>query len=388
MKPCALTVNFVLPSYVPTPIGGYRIVYQYANYLAARGHDVSILFPRFCTDTAVPRFVVSFIGKALWAVRLRIAHRPMVDWQPIHPAVKLRLVRDISDRSLAHADAVFATAWDTAGPVARLSASRGRKFYLIQHHETWSGPEAEVNATWLLPMQKIVISRWLMAFGERLGASDMIHIPNAIEHERFRVTTQPENRDGICALYNHAPYKGTPVLLDVLAGFHAISPATRVRMFGQGPRGAELPDWIEYHRNPGQDVLVEQIYNRSLVYVSASIAEGWALPPAEAMACGCLFVGTDIGGFRDYAENGATALLSPSGDHDALLRNLCAGVADDNLRRRLARAGTANIARFTWDSSGRMLEDHIIGALAAAGAPSPAERRVGGFGRLDLLARR
>jgi glycosyltransferase involved in cell wall biosynthesis len=281
-------------------------------------------------------------------------------------------IRNISDRSVADADAVFATAWETAGPVARLAPSKGAKFYLIQHHETWAAPEAEVNATWILPLRKIVIARWLMELGERLGATDMVRIPNAIEHDHFRILQPPDRRDGICALYNTAPYKGTPALLDVLTRFHAVSPATPIRMFGPFARAADLPDWIEYRHNPDQRVLVEEIYNRSLVYVSASVAEGWALPPAEAMACGCLFVGTDIEGFRDYAEHGVTALLSPPGDRDALLSNLLAGIADSELRTRLALAGTQKIAEFTWETSGGALEARIRAAVATAPNACPA----------------
>jgi len=371
MQPKQLRINFVLPSYVAEPIGGYRIVYQYANWLAARGHTVRVLFPRFCTDAAPPRFLRGMAGKLAWAAALRLRHRPLVDWQPLHPAVELRLVRDVSDRSVAAADAVFATAWDTAGPVARLAPSKGAKFYLIQHHETWSAPEAEVNATWRLPLTKIVIAEWLMDLGRCLGATDMVRIPNAIDHDRFRIVAPAGGRDGICALYNAAPYKNMPALLDVLARFHAASPATKVRMFGPKPRATDLPDWIEYHHNPAQDVLVADIYNRSLIYVAASTAEGWALPPAEAMACGCLFVGTDIGGVRDYAEHDTTALLSPPGDRDGLLRNLLAGVADAERRTRLARAGTQRIAGFTWDKSGRALEDTVRRVVAGGALDGP-----------------
>lgn len=375
MQPKPLQINFVLPAYVAEPIGGYRIVYQYANCLAARGHAVRVLFPRFCTDAAVPRFLRGTVGKMAWAAGLRLRHRPLVDWQHLHPAVDLRLVRDISDRSVADADAVFATAWDTAGPVARLSPSKGAKFYLIQHHETWSAPEPEVNATWLLPLHKIVIADWLLDLGGRLGATDMVRIPNAIEHDRFRVTVPADRRSGICALYNAAPYKAMPALMDVLGRFHAASPATPVRMFGPKPRAADLPDWIEYRCNPTQDVLVGEIYNRSLIHVAASTAEGWALPPAEAMACGCLFVGTDIGGVHDYAEHDVTALLSPPGDRDGLLQNLLAGVADPARRSRLALAGTRKIAGFTWDASGLALEDvvrRMVGSGALTGPPRAA----------------
>lgn len=77
------------------------------------------------------------------------------------------------------------------------------------------------------------------------------------------------------------------------------------------------------------------------------------------MACGCAFVGTDIGGFREFATDGETALLSPPGDHDAMLRNLVAITEDAALRRRVQQAGTRNIEQFTWQRAGLELERYL-----------------------------
>ena len=131
-------------------------------------------------------------------------------------------------------------------------------------------------------------------------------------------------------------------------------------MFGAQPRGPEIPDWIDYFNNPSQDALVRDVYNQHAVYLSASLAEGWALPPAEAMACGCAFIGTDIGGFRDYASDGDTALLSPPRDRDAMLQNLVRITEDAELRARIQRRGTENIQQFTWVAAGSALEEYFI----------------------------
>lgn len=130
-------------------------------------------------------------------------------------------------------------------------------------------------------------------------------------------------------------------------------------MFGAMPRGPEIPEWIRYIANPDQASLVRDLYNRHAVYFGASLAEGWALPPAEAMACGCAFVGTDIGGFRDYASDGDPALLSPAGDRDGLLGNLVRITEDTMLRTRIQRRGTENIQRFTWTAAGSAIEAYF-----------------------------
>ncbi|MCE5359405.1 MAG: glycosyltransferase family 4 protein [Acidithiobacillus sp.] len=79
------------------------------------------------------------------------------------------------------------------------------------------------------------------------------------------------------------------------------------------------------------------------------------MPLAEAMACGCAFVGTDIGGCRDYAIHQETALLSPPKDPAALYRNLVRVAEDDKLRHWLQIRRNARIQRFTWERSGRAL---------------------------------
>lgn len=97
--------------------------------------------------------------------------------------------------------------------------------------------------------------------------------------------------------------------------------------------------------------------------------EGWGLPPAEAMACGCVFVGTDSGGCRDYAINNETALLSPPRDQKSLLDNLCRVIENRELRRTLQERGTAFVRTFTWERSGAALEQYIHDVVQQGGAP-------------------
>ncbi len=119
-------------------------------------------------------------------------------------------------------------------------------------------------------------------------------------------------------MYHENPSKAFPDALAALCAFHELYPDIPVTIFGVGERGAKIPPWITYHRDPSQEELV-RIYNSGTVYLAASRFEGWALPPAEAIACGCAFVGTDIGGFSDYAVHEETALLSPAGNPEGLL---------------------------------------------------------------------
>jgi glycosyltransferase involved in cell wall biosynthesis len=156
-----------------------------------------------------------------------------------------------------------------------------------RHYETWAGPKSQVDATWRLPMRLVVIAEWLYELGVALGALSLRHIPNAVDPYPFQVLEPPLARSPhIISLYHTAAFKAVPDALDVLARFHLRYPEIPVTMFGTPGRGTDIPSWIQYYQSPAQDLLVRDIYNEGTVYLSASLTEGWALPPAEVMACG------------------------------------------------------------------------------------------------------
>ena len=67
-------------------------------------------------------------------------------------------------------------------------------------------------------------------------------------------------------------------------------------MFGNVGTRPALPDWIEYHHDPKQEVIVE-LYNEASIWLQASVLEGFGLTALEAMACGAALVTTDCGGY-------------------------------------------------------------------------------------------
>jgi glycosyltransferase involved in cell wall biosynthesis len=72
------------------------------------------------------------------------------------------------------------------------------------------------------------------------------------------------------------------------------------------------------------------------------------LPPAEAMCCGSALVCTDIGGHREYAIPGQTALLSAPKSPSELARNIRRLLEDPIQRAELALRGHEYISQFTW----------------------------------------
>jgi L-malate glycosyltransferase len=364
-----MRVTLVFPSHVLMPGGGARVAIEYSNYLAQHGHEVNLIFPRSIGLEAESlrdrtRFFLDWWKARASAAVRRLIGKSALPWTPVDPRINLLFVSGLDPRLIPNADAIFATFWLTAESVIAYPASKGQKFYLIQGYEIWGGPKERVDATWRLPLHKVVVSDWLYKLGKTFGAQRLRHIPNAVDHRHFRIVEPTRSRQlGILAIYHPQPIKGSHDSLSVFRRLHERHPDVSISMFGPGPRVAEIPDWIKYFQNPSQD-LIRDLYNQHAIYVGASYSEGWALPPAEAMACGCAFVGTNIGGFRDYAIDGRTALLSSPGDHDALFENLCRLIENPELLSRLQKAGTEFIRQFTWERSGALLEDYLDEVVA------------------------
>jgi glycosyltransferase involved in cell wall biosynthesis len=129
---------------------------------------------------------------------------------------------------------------------------------------------------------------------------------------------------------------------------------------------------MSYSQNPEQKRIVDEFYNGSSILLSPSLTEGFPLPPAEAAACGCALVATDIAGHREYIQDKVTGLLSPPQDPDALARNLCLLLGNEYLRIRLAQSAHDFIQQFNWQRSADLLEEFIMPAVPRCSASNPS----------------
>ena len=109
------------------------------------------------------------------------------------------------------------------------------------------------------------------------------------------------------------------------------------------------------HVNDGE---LRALYEHALALVFPSRYEGFGLPPIEAMMCGCPVIISDQ---PALVEVGGNATLGCGMDDVAGLARLMRNVHDDaSLRAKLAAAGKARAAQFTWAQTARRLLDHCI----------------------------
>jgi glycosyltransferase involved in cell wall biosynthesis len=272
-------------------------------------------------------------------------------WFPLERNIRTLWVPTLSSRFVPDGDVVLATAWATAEWVPEYPASKGEKFYLIQSWETWDGPEDRVRATWMTPLKKIVVGRWLRDIADELGV-ECSYIPNGIDFYRFGLDKSIENRDPnrVMMLYHTHPVKGSADGLEALILAQKELPGLRATLFGTSAASPAFPRWVDYRRLPSQREL-RACYNRASIFIAPARTEGWPLPPAEAMSCGAALAATDIGGHREYGVHEETALLSPARDPGKLAENVLRLVRHPELRTRLARQGHDCIQKYGWEQA-------------------------------------
>jgi alpha-1,3-rhamnosyl/mannosyltransferase len=94
------------------------------------------------------------------------------------------------------------------------------------------------------------------------------------------------------------------------------------------------------------------LYRAAEVFVYPSLAEGFGLPPLEAMACGTPVVVSTADALMEVC--GDAALHAPPRDTEELARQIERALEDPEVRQRLRAAGPARAARYTWDASARV----------------------------------
>lgn len=183
----------------------------------------------------------------------------------------------------------------------------------------------------------------------------VIAIPNGTD-PMFTPSGDKTAHPSIVAVARLAPVKRFGLLLEAVAEARRQVPDLELTIVGDGPereslheqvRELDAADWVEFAGRVSQPDLVD-MYRRSWLVASASLAEGWGLSLTEAAGCGTPAVATDIRGHRSSVVDGVTGLLASEAD---LGRALTRALTDHALRLRLATAAEARVRAMTWDAT-------------------------------------
>lgn len=339
----------MLPEYYEKPIGGYKVVFEYANRLSSIGHTVTIVYPYFLffQPSSLKRK-----GKMIFFFLFYkfFKRKGVTSWFPLNNSIVNRYVITLAENNIPDADYYFATAMETAVHLERYkNVPSSKKYYLIQAIEDWQwGRQAAID-TWKLNLNKIVVSDWLFSCLNEVGQS-AITIENGVNRNGLSKIIPCDKKDKytIMMLYHKQKLKGCEDGLSALIILKDKYPSLKSIWFGCPDSPPNLPSWITYYKMPSEELLNE-LYNQAGIFIGTSYSEGFGLTVGEAMSCGCAIACTDAGGYLTMAKHRHTALISPKGNVDALVGNVAELIENDVLRVCLAENGFDYIQSFTWD---------------------------------------
>jgi glycosyltransferase involved in cell wall biosynthesis len=345
--------------------GGDRVIAVQAQELIRRGHTVNVISAPRPILPLKHRLRNWLTGEAKPPAN-GVVPCLLDEMQVPHRIIETS--RPIVDTDVPDADVVIATWWETAPWVWRLSVAKGAKAYFIQHYEIWGGDATDVEATWLLPMHKIVVSSWLAKLArERFNDGTASYVPNAVDTHQFTAPPrQKQPTPTIGFMYSTTHFKGCDISLAAFECARQSIPGLRLVAFGAEPpaRHLPLPADCEFTLRPAQEK-IRDIYARCDAWLVGSRSEGFGLPILEAMACRTPVIATPAGAAPELLEGGAGILVKP--DDPADMAAAIERIAALSLPawQSLSDTAYAKASRYTWQQAGELMERALQTAISA-----------------------
>jgi glycosyltransferase involved in cell wall biosynthesis len=350
-----MRITFVLPPVNMS--GGIKVVAIYAKLLKEKGHDVFLISspPRV---VPLRRKIKALIKNGRWPVEpIKASH---FDYSGLNVHV-LDCHRAPTDGDVPTADIIIATWWETAEWVNALSHTKGVKVYFIQGHEIYSYlPLARCQATYKMPLHKIVVGSWLRkVMLTEYGDAVVDLVPNSVDHNQFFAAPrgkQPVPTLGF--LYSPTKIKGVEVTLTAISSLRDRFPNLRVIAFG-----VHVPEFepgfdsrIEFHHFPPQEN-IRSLYAQCDVWVTASRMEGFNLPAIEAMACRTPVVSTKTGWPEEVIVNGENGFLVDVDDVAALVKSTASVLSfEDEAWHAMSQKAFDTVKNGSWETSTNLFE--------------------------------
>ena len=348
-----MKICFVLPRFTRRPIGGFKIVYEYANRLCNSGDKVYLLFvnDNVFLEYKVPRIFKSVCSNIMTQIEPR--------WFPLNKSIRKISGLYNAKKKLQDVDVCIATGAETVA-VCKKVFPLASKCYLIQDFETWVMSEKELFETFNAGFKNIVVSSWLEKLVDAHSDKKSILIKNPIDLTVYKpiVPIQQRNKHSIGILYHSGEHKGLKYSIAALGKLKELYPDLEVYMFGTSEPKEEVPGLVKFVKDASQKETVE-LYNKVSVFMCSTINEGYGLTAMEAMACGAAVASSDYEGIHEYGINGVNCLLSPLRDVNAMVANVSKLFEDDDLRYLIADQGVSSLKEYDWEVAFKKFKNAI-----------------------------
>ena len=309
--------------------GGSKIILEYANRLAKRGHKINIVtydeYPKWFSLSENVNFIKVTNGEDI------INYIPESDvvvstsWKCIRKAVK-----------------------SNKGPVAFFEQGGSHLFELDKLNDR---KREIVQQRMRLPAFIYTVSQYSADKIKEIYGKDASIIYNALETSIFysrKEEKQKEETSITIVGSEEFKFKNIGEILEVIRLLKRNYKIKLNWITQNNPKiNEEGKDAIV---NPQQKVIGDVLRNTD-IYICNSEYEAFGLPTLEAMTCGAAVITTDTGGMRDFVQNGINALVINHHDKDDMKEKIEMLINDKKLIHKIAENGMKTALKFNWDNS-------------------------------------
>lgn len=192
------------------------------------------------------------------------------------------------------------------------------------------------------------------------GADPFFHPIDRAEAETATERLVPRGTRFVLVVGNLSPHKNHLRAIEAFLRAYANDPTVRLVVvrrfrrldFGMSTlaRRADVRERVIF-LPVVSDIELRALYNRALVLLFPSLAEGFGIPPLEAMACRTPVVTSNVSSLPEVVGDAAVQVDPRS--VEAIAAGLERLRTDEALRRILVERGVARARGFTWDACAR-----------------------------------
>ena len=323
VKKSPLNITYVLAS--NSPSGGVKVVFEHANRLKNRGHNVSIYCGNNENNT----------------------------WFETNVQVIFGDLNEIPEN-----DIIIATYFTTIPYVVKAKAKL--KIHLCQGYEGHLHKEEAslkvIQNNYSMLKNKIVVSKWLKEIIDKEYDIDSQYVPNGIDPYIF--SFKPKTINSVPRVlivgYLNLKIKGVSTAIDVIKSFTG-----KIRLVRMSSHDKEDNFICEFHKM--SEMSQEEI---AKVYESCDISinmhqkvEGFSLPQLEAMACGLAVITTDCGGSSEYTKFNENCIIIQN-DIKHCQHALSLLINNKDLYEKISKNAVETAKKFYWYEKIDILEKY------------------------------
>ncbi|MEW5760602.1 MAG: glycosyltransferase family 4 protein [Candidatus Thermoplasmatota archaeon] len=349
--------------------GGTRVIFEFANHLIMRGHEVTITAIREKHDWFPLKANVEYVPTIFR--NIQSSNSNVFD-----------LFRDVNDiislaKGLKKSDIVVATWCFTAFSTYFAKKFPDEKiFYHMQHYEPlfFKNPFYKFfsGLTYRLNLKLIANSTWLKnKIMVKYGKSAYLLNP-AIDHTTFKPNEikktvfdkKIKEKKKVLCLGKTLFWKGLGDVFEAMKIVNKKMDNVHLVLYGS-EKDIKSPVPYTYVFKPTDEELAD-LYRACDTYICPSWYESFPLPPLEAMACGTPVVTTRCG-TEDYAIHNENALVVMPRSINEIAEAIIKVLTDEDLQEKLRKNGIETAKKFTWDRAVDNLEKIFLEALEERG---------------------